>query len=193
MEHTKTLAQVCTGIFAGLSAGRNSPHQAVQAVGLKALHASGVVLPDAIETYVPANHPAESSLLRTGDVLVAARGSLAKAALIEDSFATPLYATGNVTVLRHGPDLDPTYLWAFVSALCAEPGCPQFRRVSTGQLSMRVVDLQNLSLPMRSLDEQKELGIAARSLRHLMSVHERVLDQSGRVFTSFLRDRVLTQ
>lgn len=194
MKHTETLETVCREIFSGLSAGRGFKHDAVQAVGLKALHVSGTVLVDAIEYFVPGNRPKPVNALCVGDVLVAVRGSLAKTALVEVASPTePLYATGNIAVLRPGPRLSPVYLWAFMSALCAEPGSPRFRRSGTGQMSMRVSDLKMLSIPLPPLAEQVQLGEAARALRELVTAQESVLEQSQRTFSAFLRDRLFDQ
>jgi hypothetical protein len=163
----------------------------VKAVGLKALRVTGDVYYDDLENFVPASRPNPSSALRENDVLVAIRGSLPKVALVRALPSEGIFATGNIGVLRPGEEIDPFFLWASITALCLEPGAPKFRRISTGQMSVRLRDLDNLEIATGSRREQRELGRVAKSLRHLVTTQEMILSQSNRVFGAFLRERIL--
>jgi hypothetical protein len=194
MHRRELLQNLCPDILIGLAAPKptSAPQPPVKAVGLTALHVSGQVHYDKLESFVPAAAPRAVNILREGDVLLAVRGSLPKAALVQGLPSAEIYATANLGILRAGPGLDPYYLWAALAACCAEPGAPKLRHASTGQLSVRLDDLRQLSIPLPSLDQQRKLGRAAKSLRLLVSTQERVLDQSSRVLGAFLRERILT-
>jgi Type I restriction modification DNA specificity domain len=201
MQGSIRLSEVTEALFAGfpplsrasidhvLEALEPSP-ASVQAVGLRALHTSGTIRKQELERVIP---PVSKRVpyfqLQSGDVLVAVRGSLEKAAIVTMDFEEPVYATANIAVLRPKRGvLDSFYLWSWIQGLQVL-GLQGFRRASTGQLSISTKELGRLTLSLPPLPEQQEIGRAAETIWQARQLQQAIVAQYERTFRAFLAEQ----
>jgi hypothetical protein len=201
MQGQTSLSEVTEAIFAGfpplsrasldqvMEALEPSP-KSVQAVGLRALHASGTVRLQELERVIPpTSKRGPYYQLQPGDVLVAVRGSLEKSAIVTMDFEEPVYATANIAVLRPKRSaLDPFFLWSWMQGLQVL-GLQGFRRASTGQLSISTRELSRLTLVLPPLEEQKEIGRAAEAIWQARQLQQAIVAQYERTFRAFLTEQ----
>lgn len=205
MPGTTTLSEVTEAIFAGFAPlprasldgaleSLTPSAASVPAVGLRALHSSGTIRLNELERVIPpGGKRVPYYQLRSGDVLVAVRGSLEKAAIVTLDFEEPVYATANIAVLRpKRGELDSFYLWSWVQGLQVL-GLQGFRRASTGQLSISTKELGRLSLSLPAFSMQQEIGRAAETIWQARQLQQAVVSQYERTFKAFLAEQFDTR
>jgi len=201
MQGQTRLSDVTETIFAGFPplsrtsierspATPESSSNTVEAVGLRALNPNGTIRIQELEPVVPpANKRVPYYQLQPGDVLVATRGSLEKAAIITIDFDEPIYATANVAVLRPKRDVvDPFYLWSWIQGVQIL-GLQGFRRATTGQLSISTKELSRLTLSLPSMADQKAIGRAAEAIWNARQLQQEIVVQYEQTFRSFLTEQ----
>ena len=192
------LKSVSTRIFTGFTPlpKRQSGHEVSdvgigKAVGIRALTPLGHIDYTELELVrLPSNRQIDDHTLRSGDVLVTARGSLQKAAIITHDLPNySVFGSSNIAIIRpKAGQLDSEYLWSWFQNLFRGENSQSLRRASTGQLSMTISDIQRLSIPLPPLDTQHRIGAASGALRRLMRLQAETAAQTETVFDAFLAD-----
>jgi hypothetical protein len=189
---TRPLSELCARIFTGIP-----PRSRVDTlpgaltlpiVGIKALTHAGTIDHVALETLGVAGgpRPSQESICKN-DVLLSIRGNMPKCALVQDDFAEPTYASGNLAVLRPDSEkIDPSYLWTVMMRVCRDAHHPLLTRATTQQLSIRVGSLYNLAVPLPPLPEQHLIGETALALRDAITAERCALEAGEKTFNAFL-------
>lgn len=156
------------------------------AVGLRALDVTGIIDFEALDYIAPA--PPSKEQLRPGDVLLAIRGSLAKAALVQDLATPHLYITANLAALRPTSGLlDPSYLWLWLQSKLRQ-GATEFKRSSTGQQSISLGDLRKMEIPLIPPEEQREISTFVNNLLKFRANQKRIESKAEEFLGSFLQE-----
>lgn len=104
---------------------------------------------------------ADTYAVRTDDVLVTGRGTALKFGLVADATAGAI-ASGNVIVVRPGPDTVGGALFAILSSEVFRPKIEILRRGATTLLSLSPKDLAKLEIDLPTLDEQQRIAALVR-------------------------------
>lgn len=153
-------------VFAGIGASREDsvPHsvERLPVIGIRDLQ-DGAVAPrealDMAEFSSPsriANYAA-----RQNDVLVSGRGTLLKFGLVGDETAGAI-ASGNIIVVRPGPDVEGGVLFAILSSDVFRPKIEVLRRGATTLLSLSPKDLGKLEINLPPRNEQQQIAALVR-------------------------------
>lgn len=159
--------------------------QTLPAVGLRALRPDGEIDWSSLDQVQAPQHPKPEHSLRAWDVLIAARGSTAKLALLVRDPESPVYSSTNLIVMRADPALaDPAYLWAFLSHLQQSPQNSYFTKATTDQWSITVRDLAKIPVPLPPLAEQRRIAAAVTAVRDAGRQARAIADQYDRLLSS---------
>lgn len=168
------LESICQAIFAGFPQvrapdGSSQPNQQPKGIGLRALNPIGFINPGILETVKPRKtQNLQDSKIRPGDIVVAVRGSLPKAAIAEPS-AEGLFISSNLSLIRPYPDIDPYFLLGWLEYKLEYISQ---RRASTGQINITLSQLRNLEVKMPPASERREIGEEYRGILELRKHHE---------------------
>jgi len=184
------LSDICKTIFLGRPPLPREQvfHGAPNAIGLRALDVSGHLdLNNLDHVHVPYESDL-SQTITSGDVLLAVRGSLGKAALVTETLPSPLYITSNLAALRPEPSqMNPFYLWLWLQSLLKR-GTPEFKRYTTGQQSIGLGDLKKMQVPVIPLPEQRQIQSVVESLLKFRKNQRDQASKLEELFGSVLRD-----
>jgi hypothetical protein len=130
----------------------------------------------------------DRATLRTGDVVVVARGPAPRAALVGPEAAGAV-ASANLLVVRAGPELAPSVLVAF---LMTPEGQRRLCAVQTGATTpaITVAALGRIEVPLPPADVQRALGDFVTAANELIAADERAL-MLRRELTGRFIERVL--
>ena len=96
--------------------------------------------------------------VKTGDVLVTTTGAyLGRAALVE-RLPRPAVASSAVTILRPTPEIDPSYLEAFLNSEIGREQISRLRAAASAQPFIRRKDFGELLIPLPPLTHQKAIA-----------------------------------
>ncbi|WP_426410389.1 restriction endonuclease subunit S [Bradyrhizobium ganzhouense] len=95
--------------------------------------------------------------VRIDDVLVTGRGTALKFGLVGEATAGAI-ASGNVIVVRPGPDATGGALFAILSSEVFRPKIEMLRRGATTLLSLSPKDFAKLEIDLPPLDEQRRIA-----------------------------------
>jgi hypothetical protein len=155
------LADVAS-VFAGAGVSREEtlvrPEHTLPVIGVRDLQDSAVAARQALDTAGFASpSKAAASAVRADDVLVTGRGTLLKFGLVGDETAGAI-ASGNIIVVRPGPDVTGGALFAILSSDVFRPKIEVLRRGATTLLSLSPKDLAKLEINLPSLEEQGRIA-----------------------------------
>lgn len=150
-----------TEVFAGLSVlrrhGQGRGTRPVPVINVSDLEADGVAPADRLPRFTIRVGPATDRYrVQAGDVLVTARGTVLKVAVVGAESAGAI-ASSNLLVIRPGPEVLPAVLLAFLRS-----GPVQAELLASGQSSSRALsltasDLGRLQVPLPPLAEQRRI------------------------------------
>jgi hypothetical protein len=157
----KLLSEIAT-LYPGLSLLRRRARGAgvrlVPVISVGDLEAEGVAPADRLTRAPLQTGPAtERYRVQEGDVLVTARGTLLKVALVGPESAGAL-ASSNLIVVRAGPDVLPAVLLAFLRNPRTQGELLSGSRSSSGALALTANDLGGLLVPVPPLAEQRRVA-----------------------------------
>jgi type I restriction enzyme M protein len=102
--------------------------------------------------------------VQAGDVLVTTTGQYLGRAAVVEAFEQPAAASGAVTVLRPGPDIDPYFLAAFLNSDAGRQQVASRQASATAQPYIRRGDLGEVLLPLPPFARQREVGQQAHRM-----------------------------
>lgn len=102
------------------------------------------------------NGVAERHILRTGDLLVVARGAVGGVAMV-DNPAVSTIAAPNLIVLRLRDTLKPEVLWAYLSGARGKVALSRLAMSATAQAAVYVQALISMQVPVPSVQEQERI------------------------------------
>lgn len=149
-------------VFAGIGVSREEtierPGEKRPVIGVRDLQDGSITPRDQLDT-VGFSDPAraESYSVHTGDVLVTGRGTLLKFGLVGEETDGAI-ASGNVIIVRPGPEVEGGALFAILSSDVFRPKIEVLRRGATTLLSLSPKDLAKLEVGLPSLDEQRRIA-----------------------------------
>jgi type I restriction enzyme, S subunit len=182
------LGDLCTRIFQGLSLSRHEGGIEVPVVLIRdiqigrinaALLSTATVDAAAIGNY----------RIKPEDVLVSAKGTIGKAALV----AGPLdgVLSSNLMALRPRPELiDPAYLYAYFATDHAARQLEALTRSSVSVKSIRAADLAALEIPLPDLATQQHLGRLALAFDEYQARTEQCLMAARTVLNGVMASRM---
>ena len=172
----------------GLSQSENRQFFA-SAAGLRALSARGDIDVNKLEQIrLPKGTDLARRQIQPDDILLASRGSLAKSALVRQDIPRNTYASANLIVIR--PDrtrVIANYVFAWLDNFTRR-WADRFQRSSTGQLNVRLSDIESLEVPLPPRHEQERIANIAEALRTSRDLQRQVADQADVLLASFLKD-----
>ena len=149
-------------VFAGIGVSREDtverPGEKLRVIGVRDLQDGAVSARDALDT-VGFSDPARADTyaVRPHDVLVTGRGTLLKFGLVGEETVGAI-ASGNIIVVRHGPEAIGGALFAILSSEIFRPKIEVLRRGATTLLSLSPKDLAKLEIDLPPLDEQARIA-----------------------------------
>ena len=132
---------------------------------------------------------AKRAHINTGDVLVTTTGAyLGRAAVVEE-LPQPAAASGAVTILRPGPEVDPYFLAAVLNSVIGREQIARLQAATTAQPYIRRNDLGQVVIPLPSLTHQRAL--AGRVTEMLATARE--LSERARTLELEARETVVSE
>jgi type I restriction enzyme M protein len=132
---------------------------------------------------------AKRAHLTTGDVLVTTTGAyLGRAAVVEE-LPQPAAASGAVTILRSGPEIDAYFLAAVLNSVIGREQIARLQAATTAQPYIRRNDLGQLIIPLPSLTHQRAL--ASRVTEMITTARE--LSERARALETEARETVVSE
>lgn len=149
-------------VFAGMGVSREETieraGEKLPVIGVRDLQDGGVTaLADLDTVGFPDRTRAEGYAVKVGDVLVTGRGTLLKFGLVGHETGGAI-ASGNVIVVRPGPQATGGALFAILSSDVFRPKIELLRRGATALLSLSPKDLAKLEIDLPTLDEQQRIA-----------------------------------
>ena len=108
---------------------------------------------------------AEAYAVRLHDVLVTGRGTQLKFGLVGEGTAGAI-ASGNIIVVRPGPNATGGALLAILSSNVFRPKIEVLRRGATTLLSLSPKDLAKLEIDLPPLDEQRRIAALVKDAQN---------------------------
>lgn len=165
-------------VSVGLSATRRKPDGTGQLVPLVSVGdlRDGAVPPLAALPVAEVGVSPDSFRIQAGDVLLTARGTQIKAALVGPE-SEGAVANATLMIIRPGPLLHPAVLYAIVRGEAFHEALARVTRGSTTTLGLSRRDVEQISIPVPPLAEQAEvvtvLSTAERHYRLALEAAER--------------------
>lgn len=161
------LSELCEAIFLGrppLPKGDNRHQPSLPAIGLRALDVVGGINLSDLDYIEETGSISPEQRIQQGDVLLAVRGSLGKAAIITETLESPVYITANIAALRVNSSLiNPFYLWLWLQS-ALQRNIPAFKRSTTGQQSVSLGDLKKMQIPVAPMTKQRQIQSAVEAM-----------------------------
>ena len=151
------VANVFTGIGVSREETVERPGKKLPVIGVRDLQDGAVAARGDLDTVgFPSPGRAETYAVKPGDVLVTGRGTLLKFGLVGEETAGAI-ASGNIIVVRPGPQAKGGALLALLSSDLFRPHIEALRRGATTLLSLSPKDLAKLEINLPSIDEQERI------------------------------------
>lgn len=149
-------------LFAGVGISREEKSEEADdrlpVIGVRDLQDGTVADMDKLDRAGFSSRPkAEAYAVHGGDVLITGRGTLLKFGLVGPETAGAI-ASGNVIVVRPGPEATGGALFAILSSDVFRPRIELLRRGATTLLSLSPKDLAKLEIDLPALDEQQHIA-----------------------------------
>lgn len=161
-----TLKNVAVEIFAGVpasrqrgfDAGTDSPKALIPLVSLGDIKEGRVSTLSEMEPIeVSGPRVKEKFAVRSGDILVASRGSVLKVGWVRENSAGAI-ASNNLIVVRPGPKVLAGYLFGVLRSAAYAKMIAGLSRGVTDLLSITTRDLSGVTVPVPPLEEQQRLA-----------------------------------
>lgn len=186
----KVILEDISLIFGGFPQTKKSDSDDIEnrAIGLKAINPIGYIEASLFESVkLRQSTNVEQAKLRTGDLLIAVRGSLLKAAIVEHHTAA-VFASANLSVIRPTPELvDSYFLLGWFQHYIQTATSNSIRRSTTGQLSITQKDLSNLQIDLPEMSAQRSIAKEIKSFIHLRKLQQEISQQYEQVASAYLQ------
>jgi hypothetical protein len=155
------IAEVFTGIGVSREDSLERPGDKLPVIGVRHLQDAGVA-PLADLDLVGFASPARAlaNAVKVDDVLLTGRGTVLKFGLVGPETEGAI-ASGNIIVVRPGPDVMGGALFALLSSDTYRPKIEVLRRGATTLLSLSAKDIKNLEINLPPIDEQRRIAAFA--------------------------------
>ncbi len=183
------LGDLCTRIFQGLSLSRHEGGIEVPVVLIRDIQI-GRINAALLSTATVDASAIGSYRIEPGDVLVSAKGTIGKAALV----AGPLdgVLSSNLMALRPRTDLiDPAYLYAYFATDHATRQLEALTRSSVSVKSIRAADLAALEIPLPDRATQQHLGRLALAFDEYQARTEQCLVAARTVLNGVMASHMI--
>lgn len=183
------LGDLCTRIFQGLSPSRHGGGIETPVVLIRDIQ-NGRINVAALSTAEVDQSALASYGLETGDVLVSAKGTIGKAALVVGRFKAVL--SSNLVALRPRAELlDAAYLYAFFATDYAARQMESLARDSATIRSIRVADMADLVIPLPDRSTQQRLGQLALAFDDYQARADQCLVAAKKVLNGVMTSRIV--
>ena len=158
------LASVFPGIptFGRTVVGRGGVR--LRAVSVKDIGPAGIDVRALEEIAVPHVSDVDRYLVRPGDVLLSARGTVLKVAIVPEALAGAV-ATATLAVIR--PVLErilPEVLAAYLRSPAGQAELRARARSATGQIALTARDIRAMKVPVPPMEDQRRIAALVRAL-----------------------------
>jgi len=164
----RTRLGAAADIFSGLVVGPGSiagkGTHSVPALSVRNLGGWRVSVNDADPIRVEHPEKARRYMARTGDVLVAARGTQLKAAIVPDRAGEAIVTASLIGVRPDTSVLLPEVLLAFLRSPEGATELSARARSATGQLALTRADVERIEVPLPSLQTQAKIAEIIREM-----------------------------
>ena len=159
-------------------------------INLKDITAEGIS-PDTL-TSIPAAQDKNFNRFKVaaGDVLVAARGTKFKAALVGAEVSGAIAAANLITV-RPGKELYPAFLAAYLTSATGEKQVLTRAKATTAsQLLINVSDIEELDIPLLPFEVQKKIGDLWQELKAQQKRYNEAADLCSKISNQIITDAI---
>lgn len=186
---THRIEDLCSRIFQGLSLSRHGGGIESPVILIRDLQ-MGRINPSRLSTATVDASAIGNYSLEPGDVLVSAKGTIGKAALLADPIDGVL--SSNLMALRPRTELvDPAYLYAYFATDHATRQLEALTRSSVSVKSIRAADLAALEIPLPDRATQQHLGRLALAFDEYQARTEQCLVAARTVLNGVMASRMI--
>ena len=185
----RRLGDLCQMVFQGMSLSRQATGtMEYPAILIRDLQ-NGRVNPEGLVKAAVTEMALNDYGVRKGDVLVSAKGTIGKTALVDRDNAWVI--SSNLIALRPKRDvIDPAYLYAYLSSDHASRQMDSMIRPSVTVKSVSASDLQDLLVPLPDVETQERLGRLALAHDEYQVLAGQCLVAAKRVLNEVLITRI---